>query len=298
MNCISEMKEDLALNKLDSKLMLHGIHLRENKHTEKDLVENHYHQDYQILYVLENKGEIKLGDKFQEFNQDSLAFITPYSDHSIMAKSKLTVLILEFDLDKLGSEYQKILEEYNFNETKLIQLNIFEAGEVRQLLRRMLYEQSQGQPINWLAMKVFLSELLLILLRSKKETKIKDANFQRADRLRKYIDTHYYEVINPSNIATRIGLSARHINTIFKEEYAITPMQYLSVVRMEVAKKLLIETNKDIASICFEIGFESLSTFYRLFKNFTNFSPNKFRIAYQIPNSEEGLIPQSQKSEN
>jgi len=274
--------------------MLHGIHLRENKHTEKDLVKSHHHQVYQILYVLENKGEIQFGDESQEFTQDNLAFITPYSDHSIIAKTKLTVLILEFDLDKLGLEFQKMLEEYSFNETKLIQLNIFEAGEIRQLLRRMLYEQSQGQPINWLAMKIFLTELMLILLRSNKESKIKDANVLRAERLRKYIDTHYYEEINPGNIATNIGLSTRHINTIFKEEYAITPMQYLSMVRMEVAKKLLIETNNDIASICFEIGFESLSTFYRLFKNFTDFSPNKFRIAFQVSNSEGDLISQSQ----
>ncbi|WP_228551094.1 AraC family transcriptional regulator [Sporosarcina cascadiensis] len=278
------------MNKLDSNLMLHGIHLRENKHTEKNLVLSHHHQVYQILYVLENKGEIKFGDENQEFTQDNLAFITPYSDHSILAKSKLTVLILEFDLDKLDSEFQKIIDEFNFNETKLIQLNLIEAGEIKQLLRKMLYEQSQSQPINWLAMKIFLSELLLILLRSKKESKIKDANVLRAERLRKYIDTHYYEVINPSNIATRIGLSARHMNSIFKEEYEITPMQYLSMVRVEVAKKLLIETNNDIASICFEIGFESLSTFYRLFKSFTNFSPNNFRIAFQISNSEVDVI--------
>lgn len=276
-----------GLNNKYSNLTLHGIHLKENKHFESDFVKSHHHQIYQILYVLENKGKINFDETEYEFTQDNVAFITPYSNHSIQADSKLTVLVLEFEAQILDSEIQKALLENHLNQTKLIKVNLFEAGELRQLLRRMLYEQSIEKSINLLAMKILLSELLLILARSQEDPHIIDANILRAERLRKYIDTHYFEVISSNDISTKVGISIRHINTIFKEQYHVTPIQYLTEVRMEVAKKMLIETNKDIASICFEVGFESLSTFYRTFKNYTHFSPKKFRMAYQLPDAND-----------
>src|SRR5690625_1357295 len=259
------------------------IHLRESKHREGETVKEHHHQTYQILYVLEDGGKVTLDGTEYHFNQDNVAFITPYSDHSIIANSKLTVLVLEFGITHLDEDIQMEIIHKHFRESDLFALNLFEAGEIRQLLRKMLYEQSVGSLINRLALKIYLSELLLILMKAQEEPKMMDANILRAERLRKYIDTHYYEMINASYISTMLGMSIRHINNIFKEQYDITPIQYLTEVRMELSKKLLLETDKDIVSICFEVGFESLSTFYRSFKNYTNTSPNQFRAQYQEP---------------
>ena len=265
--------------------MEHGISLKENKHSGKNLVKSHHHRVHQILYVLENKGEITFDNQKYSISQDSLAFIPPYANHSITSDVKTTVLVLEFDLDDLDNAIKNILTQQNFNETKLIELTPFEAGNVRQLLRRMLYEQTQADSISLLAVKIYLEELLLILLRSQKESNIIDANVLRAERLRDYLATHYFEIRSANDFSQKLGISTRHVNTIFKERYDVTPMKYLNEVRMEIAKKLLMETNNDIASICFEVGFEAISTFYRKFKEYTNISPNKFRMKYQYTDS-------------
>lgn len=269
------------MNKATNNLNLHGIHLKENKHMEGGTVQKHHHQIYQILYVLKDEGKVTLNGKTFNFNQDNVAFITPFSYHSIVANSKLTVLALEFEVNELDPEFQKEITNSYFDSSQLIELNLFQAGEIRQLLRKMLYEQSLGRPINRLGMKIYLSELLLILANSQEEPKMQDANALRAERLRKYIDTHYYEMINTRYISTKLGMSIRHINNIFKEQYNITPIQYLTEVRIELSKKMLLETDKDIVSICFEVGFESLATFYRSFKNYTSVSPKRFRAKYQ-----------------
>src|SRR5699024_4426140 len=174
--------------------MVHGIRLTENKHSGKNSVKSHHHQVHQILYVLENKSEITFNNQKYSFSQDSLAFIPPYSDHSITSDAKMTVLVLEFDLGKLDSDIKNILIQQHFDETRLIELNPFEAGNVRQLLRRMFYEQSQADTINLLAAKIYLEELLLILLRTQEESNITDANVLRAERLRDYLDTNYFEI--------------------------------------------------------------------------------------------------------
>lgn len=156
-------------------ILKNSIRIRENKHKDRNLVQKHYHQIHQILYVLENSGEIILNEQVHSFTQDSLAFITPYSPHSITSDTKMTVLVLEFEMDEFGNDMKMLLHQHCFDETRLINMNLFTSGNVRQLLRRMLYEQSQGKVINQMSMKICLSELLLILLRNRKEPSITNA---------------------------------------------------------------------------------------------------------------------------
>lgn len=261
-------------------IKVHGIHLKENKHRKKSITKLHYHDVFQILYVLENKGEITFNNQSHVFAEDSLAFITPFTSHSINSDEKMTVLMLEFDMEKLDGSLREILQQHAFQQTSLQTLSVLEIGGVRKLLRRMLYEQSLGEAINIVAVKVYLAELLLILLRHEQKSNITDANELRAERLREYIETHYFEITDSNDISQKLGISIRHVNTIFKEQFNTTPMNYLNRVRMEVAKKLLLETDKDIVSICFEIGFEAISTFYRRFKDYTNLSPNQYRLQH------------------
>ncbi len=270
----------MKINHLDLHLSEEGIRLYESNHLTGDSVSEHYHQVYEILYALEGDGRIVLNGRSYSFIQDNVAVISPYSNHSIISDSKLTVLVLAFEQTILENSVKKELLERSFAETQFVELNPFEGSNVRQLLRKMLYEQSQGGKLNYVAMRIFLSELLLKFARSQKDTDVFDANVLRAERLQQYIDTHYFEILSSTDLSNKLGISTRHLNNIFKERYQVTPMQYLTEVRIDLAKKLLASTNKDIASICFEAGFESLSTFYRTFKNAVEISPKKYRTAY------------------
>ncbi|MFD2629977.1 AraC family transcriptional regulator [Oceanobacillus kapialis] len=256
-----------------------GIKIKENVHSDKDLVKSHHHSIHQILYVLESKGKFIFNNQAHPFKKDHVAIIPPYAEHAIVAEEKMTVLVLEFDINQLDIGMQQAFhEKENFSKTCILELSLFDAVHVRQLLRRMLYEQSRMANYQFLATKIFLSELMLTLLRATRDETITNANSLRAERLRKYINENYFEITDAGDISQRLGISARHVNTIFKESYQTTPMKYLNEVRMETAKKLLMETDKDITSICFEVGFESLSTFYRRFKEYMNISPHKFRL--------------------
>ncbi|WP_235000467.1 AraC family ligand binding domain-containing protein [Virgibacillus dakarensis] len=124
------------------------IRLNESIHSEKDTVKEHFHQTFQILYAMENDGEISLNGETYSFNRDQVAFITPYSNHSIFAHTKFAVLVLEFEPIILDSTiHHKLIEAY-FNQSKIIKVNEFDAMEIRQLLRKMLYQQSLGDSLN------------------------------------------------------------------------------------------------------------------------------------------------------
>lgn len=257
-----------------------GIELYESKHLAGDRVEKHHHQVYQLIYALEGTGQIIVDGQPFYLEPDHLTFITPYTPHAIVADHKLTVLVLAFNESIIDSTNEKLFKK-TLSESKFIGLNPFNSSEIRQLLRMMLYEQANESTYQEMALRIYLSQLLLMMVRGESNMETMDANTLRAERLKDYIESHYYDWINAEDLATRLGMSTRHMNTIFKESYHMTPIQYLTEVRVGLAKKMLTETDKDIASICFEVGFESISTFYRAFKNITSISPKKFRTKQQ-----------------
>ncbi|MFD2657390.1 helix-turn-helix transcriptional regulator [Gracilibacillus thailandensis] len=257
-----------------------GIQLYESKHHAGDRIEEHHHQVYQLLYALEGTGKIILDGKEYLLEQDHLTFITPLTPHAIISDHKLTVLVLAFDRRIKDGTNTELFEKSLYG-SKFIGLNPFNSSEIRQLLRTMLYEQAHDSLHQETALRTYLSQLLLLIARGGKNNEKVDANTLRAERLKDYIDSHYFDWIHAEDLASRLGISTRHMNTIFKETYYMTPVQYLTEVRVGLAKKMLAETDKDIASICFEVGFESLSTFYRAFKNITEISPNKYRTKQQ-----------------
>ncbi|MDQ0339362.1 AraC-like DNA-binding protein [Caldalkalibacillus uzonensis] len=260
------------------------VYLYESIHSKGEHVSEHYHNVYQILYALDGEGTIILDGREYVFSKDCIVLIVPNSVHSIQAHTKLAVLVFAFSRMALGLfGEQGILNIFN-NKSKHYELDPFTASEVRQLLRKMLFEQTDYDYLCQFATPVYLLETLLILARLHTVTRCNDANEMRSLRIREYINTHYFENITAQHLASRFGISTRYMNDIFKAKFNETPLQYLQKVRINRAKELLLETDKDIISICFEVGYESLSTFYRTFRNLTGISPNKFRTSQVYSN--------------
>src|SRR5699024_6267569 len=156
--------------------------------------------------------------------------------HAVTSEGKMTVLVLEFDYTQLDAGTRKLLQQDPLNHTKFELLNVLEAGDVRQLLRRMLYEQKQGETVNIIAMKIYLAELLLILLRSKEECDAVDAVSLHRERLKKYIEKDFFKKMDSNPFSQKFCISTRYVNTKFKNYYDTTTMKYLNELRLEAAK--------------------------------------------------------------
>mgnify|MGYP001172850737 CR=1 FL=1 len=256
---------------------VNGIYLYEDKHRESYALELHHHLYGQLLYVLEGRGSIVLEGRKEALEQDHAVLILPYADHAVSSDSHLTLLVLAFDEKLLQTSGREAVDRPLFAASALLRLNPFNASELRLLLRKLLHEQRQRDDMSDWAMSIYIQEIFLLLARARQAAQVTDANGLRAEKIRSYIDRHYYEPLTAEELAYKLGVSSRHANNIFKEQYQMTPMQYLTEVRLGIAKKLLAETDKDIVSVCFEVGYESLPTFYRAFKNGVQLSPNKYR---------------------
>ena len=77
-------------------------------------------------------------------------------------------------------------------------------------------------------------------------------------------------------------MAPHHFLRTFKQAFHQTPHQYLTQVRLERAKTLLLRTDTPVTDICMEVGFESLGSFSWLFSKRFRKSPSAFRNSGKI----------------
>ena len=100
--------------------------------------------------------------------------------------------------------------------------------------------------------------------------------YRRIVQAKLFIDSHYHENINLSDSADEALFSKFHFIRLFKKIYGRTPHQYLTYVRIENAK-LLLQTTISVTDVCFEVGFESVSSFTGLFRRVVGRTPSSYQ---------------------
>jgi len=92
-----------------------------------------------------------------------------------------------------------------------------------------------------------------------------------------YMGEHYFENISLGDITRAACLSRYHFCRLFKRQLGITPISYLSQLRVEKAKLLLRNTSHSVTQICFAVGFNDLSHFERVFRSLAGITPSTYR---------------------
>jgi len=96
-----------------------------------------------------------------------------------------------------------------------------------------------------------------------------------------YIDANYNKPITLAEVAKVSHLSVSRLAHIFKEQMGITIIDYLTSVRVERAKQLLLATDQNCTEICFEVGYNNQSYFTRTFKSLVWMTPRQFKAGNQ-----------------
>jgi AraC-like DNA-binding protein len=104
---------------------------------------------------------------------------------------------------------------------------------------------------------------------------------RRAVETAGWLDDHLHEPIDLHDAAAAAGLSAFHFLRVFSSVVGVTPHQYLVRSRLRRAARLLIETERPITDIAYDVGFGDLSNFVRTFHRAAGVPPGRFRQAEQ-----------------
>jgi AraC-like DNA-binding protein len=96
-------------------------------------------------------------------------------------------------------------------------------------------------------------------------------------RARRFIEANFQEDISLGAVARQAGMSSFYFCKTFKKVTGLNYTKYVTRVRVEKAKELLLNLNYRISEIAFEVGFQSLTHFNRAFRCIACQSPTEYR---------------------
>jgi AraC family transcriptional regulator len=99
----------------------------------------------------------------------------------------------------------------------------------------------------------------------------------RLRQITDWMSRHLADEFNLDQLAAQAGLSKFYFNRLFKNATGVSPSQYHISLRMEKAKRLLRETDKNVLDIAMDVGYANPSHFARLFRRHTGLSPGDHR---------------------
>src|SRR5580765_8503675 len=96
-------------------------------------------------------------------------------------------------------------------------------------------------------------------------------------RAKDYIGKNQGEALSLGGVAPGVNTSTFYLCKMFKKAPGLNFTDYVSRVRIEKAKNLLLNPNLRVSEIAFEVGFQSLTHFNRVFKKIIGQSPTEYR---------------------
>src|ERR1044071_4578216 len=99
-------------------------------------------------------------------------------------------------------------------------------------------------------------------------------------RARDAMDRSFAEPLDVRAVAAIAHVSEAHFIRSFRAVFGETPHHYLQRRRVERSMFLLRETDRSVTDICLDVGFTSLGTFSRTFRDIVGEAPSDYRVSH------------------
>ena len=100
---------------------------------------------------------------------------------------------------------------------------------------------------------------------------------RRVRRVLEYVEAHVSDRLDLEVLAREAGISHFHFLALFNKAVGTTPQRYIQQFRMQIAKTMLLSTEKRVLDIAFSIGYRSAAHFGAMFRRDCGETPTEFR---------------------
>ena len=104
-----------------------------------------------------------------------------------------------------------------------------------------------------------------------------DDTFRRLCRARDLLASDYQSVVNLERAAREACLSPFHFHRLFASAFGQTPHEFLTRLRMDRARHLLVSGEMSVTNVCFEVGYASLGSFSMKFRSLVGQAPTEYQ---------------------
>lgn len=248
----------------------------------------HFHEEIEITWIIKGQGNRFVGDSIESFEENDLLILGNSLPHCwINHKNQIEdckAIVLQFRQDFMGTE---IWQKPEFQSLSLFFTNIRKGlqflGNTKKL-RDLILEVKNNEGLkrlfslfillqemqNWETKKTLASEGFTQYHPQKTQLKRIEETFS-------YLHKHFKEEIKLEDLADKLHMSKSAFCHFFKNNTGKTFSTMLNEMRLAYACRLLIESDKNIAQIAYESGYQNLSYFNKVFRTKYKMSPRAYK---------------------
>lgn len=253
----------------------------------------HCHDATEIMYTIQGYCEVEIQTQPAHTETVSLKkgefiIINANVSHRLIVEeaNPCRMLNVEFrfmeqkgvfpSIQQLATEDKLLLSLLEVESTYLV---LRDPDEVYHIMKSLVLELDKAAAKSETMVQLLFAQLLIRIARLLRESA--SSGLAQSEWYVKqsmdYLHQNYDRDIQVKDIAGAVNLHPGYLQRIFKSVTGQTLMSYLTVIRMEKAKMLLLETDVPISEICDYIGVGSRQYFHMLFKDYTDLTPTEFR---------------------
>lgn len=247
----------------------------------------HRHEAWELYYVTHGCGTRMTGDTLMSFSEGDVVLIPPsmahyweYNPESANTDGEIAYLMVAFSrefIDKCTASFPEI-RRHLFGMV-LPEEALKYGKESAEVIKCSLWKMTELDDIGQLCEMLRLLPFIFTTDdRSMigKPVKI-ERDIRRIQQVAAYVMAHYSHHITLDEIASHIGMNRSAFCIFFKRNKGMSFSQFVTQYRLSTACKLLRDTKKQVAEVCFAVGFNDLPHFSRVFKKHYGMSPTQFR---------------------
>jgi len=252
----------------------------------------HYHEEHELFYAIKGEGLRIIGDNMNHFSGSELVMIGSglphlYKNHEKDKNSSADYIIVKFT-DQFRNtpllslpEFTNIANFINLSKRGII-FSESTINKVKKPLIKLAESTGADRIINLLVVLKILSEETnnQFIASEDFHLKIGSKGEGRIQKVIDFIGDNYYQDITLEGLAEVANMTTNSFCRYFKSRTGKTAFEFIREYRVNKACQMLINGKKTITDICFDTGFNSFSSFNRIFKNLKNISATEYKNKY------------------
>ena len=246
----------------------------------------HYHPEYELVYVEAVTGICHVGQHISSYTESDLVLIgsnVPHLNFDYGVKTEYSQIVVQLKENFMGDAFSETPEFLRIQQLfEKAYLGLSFHGKTKKIVAEKL---TAMQLLPHFEQLLNLLEIFEILANSKEVTELNDKDTTiklffddkiRMGAVYKYIHANYDKNPDVNSVAASVHLSTSAFCRYFKKQTRMTFTDFVNQYRVTQAKTLLLK-GSSVTEVCFEVGFESLSYFNKLFRKLTGENPSAFK---------------------
>lgn len=258
-----------------------------------DEVGAHYHEDIEIIYVLEGTFLASVSGHEYSISSGDLLLVNSKESHAFRRFPLCRYICLQFDPYVLFSTSRTSFEARyimpfimsSSSPQRVIPANELEKTNVGSMVEDANREFCAREYGFELAVRSNICQIFLWFLRKwhaqgvnmSITSSMRGEDITRLESVLTYIDQNYMHTVSAERMASLCNMSYSYFSRFFKASIGKTFSEYLTYVRVTEAEKLLVSSNMNVSQIALETGFSNSSYFITQFKRHRHMTPKKFK---------------------